>query len=627
MKLRPKIFIPVVAVAIGIVVLRGRAKGKPVIATVQTATVERADVERTVSASGKVQPFTTVDVKSRAGGQILRMAVEEGTVVKQGQLICLIDRRDNLASYNQAQADVASARAALDQAQAGAQLQEETLGPQIRQAQGAVAASQARLASARSALQQQRESAAAQIRQSQASVASAKAQLQSALESSDVQPELTQSAIASARANVASAQASLTSARQSVRGLESSTLPQAQAAAKAQIDQAKSNLVVAKRNFDRQKNLFDKGFVAQNTLDTAQNNVDVAQAALDTAQSRLDTIEADQDSQRRDAAAKVQAAEASLAGARAAYTQATANRVQNRIKKVDVEAARANLRQNQAALASAYAQTRQIAQREADIRAEIAGVSQNQASLQSTRSNRLEIVSKRASVVSSRASLQRALQEAEQRARNLAQTTVNSPRDGVVLQKYVDTGAIIQSGESGFSGGTAIVQLADLKRVYVIAQVDESDVGEVKPGQNVGVSLDAYPDKEFKGRVRKIFPQADAENNITFVKVQVEILTSDSRLRPNLNATCDFELENRKSALSVPLDAIKEEGKKTFVTLVKDPKLPKGDPTNQIKREVKLGTRGDDRAEVKSGLKAGDVLVLPKVEAPPAAGGGGGPFG
>ncbi|RYG57612.1 efflux RND transporter periplasmic adaptor subunit, partial [bacterium] len=382
----------------------------------------------------------------------------------------------------------------------------------------------------------------------------------------------------------------------------------------------------AQRNLDRQKNLFAKGFVAQSALDTAQNNFDVAQAALDNAQSRLDTIAADQDAQKQDARAKIQAAEASLAGARAAYTQATANRVQIRTRKVDVQAARASLEQAQATLASSYAASRQITQRENDIRAELAGLRQNEASLQTTRSNRLQVVSKRADVVSNRANLQRALQAAEQRARNLAQTTVNSPRDGVVLQKYVDTGAIIQSGDSGFSGGTAIVQLADLEHVYVVAQVDESDIGDIRPGQTVDVSLDAYPDNEFKGRVRKIFPQADAENNITYIKVQVEILTSDTRLRPNLNATCDFQLENKRSVLSVPLDAIKEEGKKTFVTVVKDKKLPKGDPTNQEKREVVLGTRGDERAVVLKGLKVGDELVLPKVEIVKPSGGDGGPF-
>ncbi|HEX9995707.1 MAG TPA: efflux RND transporter periplasmic adaptor subunit [Abditibacterium sp.] len=625
MKFHPKIYIPLVGAALALVFWRGSAGKKAVPSKVETATATRSDVVRTVSATGKIQPFSTLDVKSKAGGTILKMAVEEGTRVRRGQLICLIDRRDNLAAYNQAQSDVEAARAAVSQAQAGAQLQDETIGPQIRGAQQSVAASRARLASAREALSQQREASAAQIRQSQAAVSASRAQLQSALENAEAQPNLTQSAIASARAGMASSQANLNSALENLRGLESSTLPQARAAAKSQIDQAKSNLETANRNLERQKTLFAKGFVAQNTLEGAQNQADLARATLENAQARLDTLSAEQESQIRDARAKIEAARAGLASARATYSQATTGRVQDRVRRVDVEAARANLRQAEANLASSRAQIRQIAQREAEIRAEIANVSQNEASLETTRANRLQNVIKRADVTSSRANLQRALQAAEQRARNLAQTTVVAPRDGVVLQKYVDTGAIIQSGESGFSGGTNIVQLADLERVYVVAQVDESDVGEVRPGQNVKVLLDAYPDSEFPGRVRKIFPQADAENNITFVKVQVEILKSDARLRPNLNATCDFNLETRRGVLNIPLEAIREEGKKTFVTRIKNRKLPFGDPDNQEKREVVLGTRGDEHAEIKRGLGEKDVVLLPKTE--PTAPEGGGPFG
>ena len=626
MKSKLKIFFPIVVLALIFVFWRMRAARNLAPIKVETAVATRADVEATVSASGKIEPFSTLDVKSKAGGTILKMAVEEGTRVRRGQLICLIDRRDNLASYNQARADVDAARAALEQAQAGAQLQNESLGPQIRQAQQTVAASWARLQSARSALQQQREAGAAQIRQSQGSVASARAQLQSALEGARAQPLLTRSGLASARAGVASSQANLDSARETLRSLQTSGLPQARSAAKSQIDQAKSNLSTAQLALQRQKSLFDQGAVARNTVESAQNQLDLARATLEQAQSRLDTLGAEQSSQERDALAKIAAAQAALASSRAAFAQASANRVQDRVKNSDAEAARAALRQAQATLDSSIAQSRQIAQRQADVFAELATLGQNQAALEVVRANRLQNVVKGADVVSSRARLQKAQQEAEQRARNLAQTTVTAPRDGVVLQKYVDTGAIIQSGESGFSGGTSIVQLADLGRVYVVAQVDESDIGQIRAGQNVSVTLDAYPEKPFAGRVRKIFPTALAENNITFVKVQVEMLISDARLRPNLNATCDFELRRRPNVLSVPLEAIREEGAKIFVTLVKNPQIAAGDANNQQKREVKIGARGDDRVEIFTGLRAGDKVVLPKVEPTPAPRGGG-PFG
>ncbi len=150
----------------------------------------------------------------------------------------------------------------------------------------------------------------------------------------------------------------------------------------------------------------------------------------------------------------------------------------------------------------------------------------------------------------------------------------------------------------------------------VEAQVDESDIGAIKAGQNVSVTLDAYPDQTFRGRVRKVFPLAQSENNVTFVKVQVEILQSDPRLRPSLNTTCDFELRRESNTLSVPADAVREEGAKTFVTRIKDPQKPAGDRVNQQKIEVKLGTRGDERAQILSGLKEGDTVVLPSTEVP-----------
>lgn len=599
---------------------------RAVIAKVETARASRAQVLRTVSASGKIQPFTTVDVKSKAGGTVIQMAVEEGSRVRRGQLICLIDRRDNLASLRSSQADVASARAALQSARANAGQSAAQLGPQIQQAQQAVAGGRARLQNARSALLQGRESARAGIAQSEAALRSAYSRLNSALEEARSQPDLTGASIASARAGLSSAGANFSSAQENLRGLLGATLPQTRASARATVQQAESNLQVAGRNLNRQQQLFDKGFVAQTALDAAQNQLDVARSTLENAQARLDTLAAEQEAQLRDARAKVEAARAGVASARAALTQAQANRVQDRLKSRAVDDAHAGVAQARATLDSARASARAAQQRAGDVSSEEANLRSAQAALQSAREGTGSVQARQADVLAQSAQLQKALQGQEQSARNLAQTTVVAPRDGIVLQKYVDRGAIIQSGESGFSGGTSIVQLADLGRRVVEAQVDEADIGAIAAGQTVRVTLDAYPNAPFSGRVRKVFPLAQAENNVTFVKVQVEILKSDPRLRPSLNTTCDFELQRSEGALSVPVDAVKEEGAKTFVTRVKDPNKAAGDPANQEKREVKLGTRGDERAQILSGLDEGDEVVLPKAETAPDAGGGG-PFG
>ncbi len=622
-RLRPLLIIALLAGGIGWMFRPRRA----VVAKVETARATKAEVLQTVSASGKIQPFTTVDVKSKAGGTVMRMAVEEGSLVKRGQLICLIDRRDNLASLRSSQADVEAARAALQSARANAGQSSAQLGPQIQQATQAVVAARARLANARSSLNQGRESARASIRQSEAALRSSQSRLSSALEEARSQPDLTGASIASARAGLASAQANVGSAQENLRGLQSATLPQTRASARATLEQAQSNSQVAQRNLGRQQQLFDKGYVAQTALDAAQNQLDLARATLTSAQSRLDTLAAEQNAQLRDARAKIEAARAGVGSARAALTQAQAGRLQDRLKSRAGDDARAAVAGAQAALESARASARNVEQRAGDVQTELANLRSAQAALQSVRQGGGAVEARQADVAAQQAQLQKALQGQQQSARNLAQTTVVAPRDGIVLQKYVDRGAIIQSGESGFSGGTSIVQLADTGRRVVEAQVDEADIGSIRAGQTVRVTLDAYPNAPFSGRVRKVFPLAQAENNVTFVKVQVEILKNDPRLRPSLNTTCDFELQKREGALSVPLDAVKEEGAKTFVTRVKDPAKPAGDPRNQEKREVKLGTRGDERAQVLSGLGEGDEVVLPKPEATPSSGGGGGPFG
>ncbi len=617
---RPLILLAAVGMAGAAWLVRPR---KAVFPKVETARVSRAEVLKTVSASGKIQPFSTVDVKSKAGGTVISLAVEEGSLVKRGQLICLIDRRDNLASLNSSRADVAAAQAALQSARANAGQSASQLGPQIRQASEAVAASRARVRNARSALGQGRESARAAIVQAQAGVRSAQSRLQSALEEARSQPDLTGASIASARAGLASSQANLASAEQNLRGLLRATFPQNRASAASNLASARSNLDVAKRNFARQKQLLDKGYVAANTVDAAQNSVEVAQSALDAAQSRLDTLKAEQDAQSADARAKVEAARASVGTARAALLQAQTGRVQDRLKTRAVEEARGALEQAQASLDTARANARSIEQRAGDVASEEAQLRSNEAALQSARAASGTVAARRADVAAQTAQLQKSLQQEEQSARNLAQTRVVAPRDGIVLQKYVDRGAIIQSGESGFSGGTSIVQLADTGLRVVEAQVDEADIGAIHAGQSVQVTLDAYPKHPFRGRVRKVFPLAQIENNVTFVKVQVEILQSDPRLRPALNTTCDFELEKRDSALSVPVDALKEEGDRTFVTRVKDPSKAAGDPANQQKVEVKVGTRGDERAQVLSGIAEGDTLVLPSSDKPAAGPGGG----
>lgn len=673
---------------------------------IKTTLVERGDVKQTVSATGKLQAFTLIDVKSKAGGKVIQMAVEEGTRVKRGQLIAIIDRQDVSALYRQAEADanaaassvaqsraneaqqraslgpqirqagesVSSAQARLAQAQESLKLQSETTGPAIRQAAESVTASKARLAQTQEALDLQRKTSETAVAEAQSGVDAAQARLEQAQTQATTQPELTQAQIAQAEAQinqseaqVSSAQAGVTSAQENLKLLQSAAQPQATARAQAEVNSAKSDLTTGEANLRRLRGLLEKGFVAKSQVDTAENTVVSARARLQTAQAVLDTLKEQQASEVREAKARVEQAQGSLnqakaglANARTGLTTAKANTIQDTLRQKDVEtaraalkqaqsglqnaianrrqvqvrqaevnAARAAVRQAEASLTSAQANTRQIALKRADINAAAAAMRQAEASLANTRTQTITSQARAAEVAQAQARLERARVTQQNAATNLAETRVVAPRDGVVVTKYVDEGTIIQSGTSGFSGGTAIVQLAQVDRMYIDAQVDEADVALIEAGQKVDITLDAYPESPKMGTVRKVFPQATEEQNVTYIHVQVEIdpMDVDERLRPGMNGTCDFEVESAEDVVLVPSEAVKENEGVTEVTVIKDPKKPLDEKTNQVVRQVEVGVRGDESVQILSGLKEGETVITQIIEpitATPQTGGMGG---
>ena len=97
-----------------------------------------------------------------------------------------------------------------------------------------------------------------------------------------------------------------------------------------------------------------------------------------------------------------------------------------------------------------------------------------------------------------------ALDEVEER---LEETEIFAPISGVIIEKLVEEGQIIASGISNVNGGTALATIADMSRLFIIADIDETDIGSVKMGHEVTITADAFPDKKFKGRVKRIAPQ------------------------------------------------------------------------------------------------------------------------
>jgi HlyD family secretion protein len=214
-----------------------------------------------------------------------------------------------------------------------------------------------------------------------------------------------------------------------------------------------------------------------------------------------------------------------------------------------------------------------------------------------------DITAADAAIVSSAASVHQA-------EVNLQYATINAPRNAVVLQKYVEQGTIITSGRSSIAQGTNIVQLGDISRMFVLCNVDETDIASIEVGQKVDISIDAYPSEIFDGKVTRIDPQAKLDQNVTTIPVTVEIDNPDLRLKPAMNATCEFITAKHEGVLTVPNEAVKEDNGTYTVTV-----LPNGKSDGpQVVKTIETGIAGTDVTEVREGLKEGDVVITQIIE-------------
>ncbi|MDH7601363.1 MAG: efflux RND transporter periplasmic adaptor subunit [Armatimonadota bacterium] len=522
------IVLVIILAAVGLAKKNGGAK--PII---RTDVVKRGTVTVSVSANGVLQPLTTVEVRSNVGGQVVELTIDEGDYVKAGQLIARIDPSDSLTQLRQAQADLASARAQVEQAMQGSSMQLLQTSASIESAEHALAASKQRLAQAE--------------------------------QEAKAQPKLTAEAIRQA-------QSALEAAEANYEQVKNALVPQKIAAAKASYDQARAAFEQAEKELKRKKALLEKGFVAQSQVDAAEEQFAVAKAQLASAQSKLDTVrqEADQD---------IKSAEAKVSQAKAAYEAALANRVQDTIKQQELAAARA-------------------------------AVKQALATLKAARANAYQNQIKKEEILRAQAQLARAEAAVKNAKTQLGYCTITAPRSGIIVKKYVEKGSIVTAGRSAFGGGTGagitIAEIADVSRMQVLVDVDETDIARIRVGQDVDVTFDAFPGEHFRGKVIKIAPQAVVEQNVTTIPVTVELEHADSRLKPEMNATCEFIIMRKRNVLYVPNEAVKETDRGTFVTVLKNGK--------QEERRVRTGAMGDEYTEILSGLTEGERIVTAVIE-------------
>ena len=170
-------------------------------------------------------------------------------------------------------------------------------------------------------------------------------------------------------------------------------------------------------------------------------------------------------------------------------------------------------------------------------------------------------------------------------------------------------GQIISSGISNVGGGTTVLTLSDLSRIFVLASVDESDIGKVLVGLPVDVTADAYPGKQFTGKVERIAPKGVNTSNVVTFEVKIEVLgKGKALLKPEMTANVEILVAQKDDALIVPAEAVSRKGRQQIAVVAND------DGTTE-ERPVKTGISDGARLEITEGLKEHETVLVREAEA------------
>jgi multidrug resistance efflux pump len=190
------------------------------------------------------------------------------------------------------------------------------------------------------------------------------------------------------------------------------------------------------------------------------------------------------------------------------------------------------------------------------------------------------------------------LSDAEER---LEDTTVIAPINGVVAVRNIQVGTIIASGINNVGGGTTMMSLIDMSRIFVLAYVDESDIGRIKPGQRARITVDAYPELTFPGEVVRVATKGVEESSVVTFEVKIEVKGRNRQfLKPEMTADVEVIAVEKDNVLLVPVTAIERRRSDTFVSLYNS------DTT--VVRQVTIGDSDGEFMEIVEGLKEGDVV-------------------
>jgi len=188
-------------------------------------------------------------------------------------------------------------------------------------------------------------------------------------------------------------------------------------------------------------------------------------------------------------------------------------------------------------------------------------------------------------------------------------SVIRTPSGGVVSKKFTDVGELLLPGKQ-------IVTVVDPDRIYVLATIDEVDVGRLRLDQPVTVTVDAFPGEKFEGTIRRISPIVSGGKLETrTADVWIYFAKKDPRIKPGMSADIEVLVATLTGILAVPSQAIVEREGKKQVYVAEGKGLSPGSTTRVKLRPVEIGESNWISTEIRKGLSAGEfVVTTPEAE-------------
>lgn len=191
-----------------------------------------------------------------------------------------------------------------------------------------------------------------------------------------------------------------------------------------------------------------------------------------------------------------------------------------------------------------------------------------------------------------------ALIDRDEPALGFTKAEVKSPIEGIVIKYYVDIGDSVIPQEP--MPQEPVVNIAYMDKVKIVVNVGEKDITKLRKGKKVRVSVDAYPEENFLGRVVKVAPAVDPRSRK--LKVELEIENKDHRLKPGMFADVEIIYNEHSNVLVVPRISVLEKEGRTILFTVEDDRAKL--------REVKTGISDEEKIEIVEGLNEGESVIV-----------------